>query len=67
MSKEKLEYLENRVNNYSLIERQPIKILFASDDTLKKLEENEELIFVSALITDGLSVLSLYLRIQPYK
>lgn len=53
MSEEKLEYLENKVNNYSLIERQPIKILFASDDTLRKLKENEELIDDSNLFIDS--------------
>lgn len=53
MSEEKLEYLENRVNNYSLIERQPIKILFASDDTLRKLKENPELIDDSNLFIES--------------
>ena len=53
MSNEKLEYLEKSVNNYSLIERQPIKILFASDDTLRKLKEDEELINDSNLFIDS--------------
>lgn len=53
MSEEKLEYLENKVNNYSLIERHPIKILFASDDTLRKLKENKELIDDSNLFIDS--------------
>lgn len=40
----KLEYLEKNVNNNSLIERLSIKILFASDNTLRKLKNNSELI-----------------------
>lgn len=39
-----LEYLQNKVNNYRLIERLPIKILFASDETLRKLRCDPNLI-----------------------
>lgn len=49
----KLEYLESRVNNYSLIERLPIKILFASDETLSKLRDNNELINDNKLFIDS--------------
>lgn len=50
---DKLEYLEKKVNNYSLIERLPIKILFASDNTLRKLKNNSELINDNNLFIDS--------------
>ena len=53
MSNEKLAYLENRVNNYPLIRREQIKILFASDDTLRKLEEDPSLINNEKLFIDS--------------
>ena len=43
-SVDKLEYLEEKLNRYPYITRQLIKILFASDETLRKLEENPDLI-----------------------
>lgn len=44
ISTNELEFLEQKVNNYSWIKRKPIKILFASDDTLRKLKEDPQLI-----------------------
>lgn len=49
----KLEFLQNKVNNYPLIERLPIKILFASDSTLQKLKNNSELINDNNLFIDS--------------
>ena len=49
----KLEYLEKKINSYSLIERLPIKILFASDNTLRKLKDNPELINDNNLFIDS--------------
>jgi len=49
----KLEYLEKKINSYSLIERLPVKILFASDNTLRKLKDNHELINDNNLFIDN--------------
>lgn len=54
-----LEYLEARVNNYRLIERQPIKLLFASDNTLRKFKENPELINSDLFIDSDITMLGL--------
>lgn len=50
---DKLEYLEEKVNGYAHIERQLIKILFASDSTLEKLKEDPSLINDSNLFIDS--------------
>ena len=52
-SMDKLEYLEEKVNRYPYIERQLIKILFASDKTLEKLKEEPSLINDSNLFIDS--------------
>lgn len=49
----RLEYLERKVNNNLFIERTPIKILFASDETLRMLKNEPELINDNSLFIDS--------------
>lgn len=55
----KLEFLEKKINNYPLIERKLIKLLFATDSTLRKLKENPELINSSLFIDSDVTMLGL--------
>ncbi|MGL5087621.1 MAG: hypothetical protein ACRC68_18220 [Clostridium sp.] len=56
---DELEYLTRYVNNHGLIKREPIKILFASNDTLEKLKLDPDLIDSDLFISSDITMLGL--------